>query len=96
MLEHEKYLVHTYTEAIIRAAFLRAATRDELVYTNVDSEKRKAEAARELIFSDEASENSLAGEVAYAIAENKLPEFRPDKEVLDRLKALGVEFVVDS
>ena len=96
VLEYKKYLLHMYNESIIRAAFLRAATRDEVVYTDVVGERNKAILARELIFSDKKNEYDLAGELAYAIAERKFPEFKLDKEVLDRLQALGVRFVLDS
>ena len=96
VVEFEKYLVHTYTESIIRAAFLRATTRDEMVYTNVDREKQKASSARAILFSDDRAIYNLAGELAFAIADGKFPEFRREEDVLRRLRALGVGFLLDS
>ena len=96
VLEYKKYLLHMYNESTIRAAFLRASARDELVYTDVGKEKDRASLARKLIFSNDRRDCDLAGELGYAIADKKFPEFRLDKKALDRLQALSVGFVLDS
>ena len=41
VLKATDYLLDTYTDSIVRAAFLRAAASDELVYAGLDGEERR-------------------------------------------------------
>ena len=96
VLYYKEYLVHTYTDSILRASILRAAVRDELVYADKCAEREKGRRVRELIMSDIRSRANLAAELGLAIADRKFPEVADSGEIARRLNELNVAHVLKS
>jgi hypothetical protein len=73
VLKSSEYLVHTYTDSVLRASIIRACTRDELEYTDPDLERVRAQQAHALIGSSNVYVNNLRAELELAISPGKFP-----------------------
>ncbi len=91
ILDYTKYLTDTYTDSVLRAAFLRGAEWEELVYTNQSKEEKKAKAAHDIIMSNESTEVDLIWELYLAILEGKFPRLRPDPGIIGQFREYGVQ-----
>jgi len=79
VLKSAEYLVHTYTDSILRASIIRACTRDELEYTDPNLERLRAEQAHALIESSIVYRSNLRAEMELAIALGKFPTLATTK-----------------
>ncbi|TDK31845.1 hypothetical protein E2F50_19485 [Rhizobium deserti] len=66
VLDFNKYLRTMFTDTVIRASFLRAATWEELVYTDRETEGKRSERIAEIIAKSEGDEANLALELILA------------------------------
>jgi hypothetical protein len=71
VLKHEDYLLHTWTDTILRASVLRAATFDELTYADPRSELQRTADLLRLLSQPERSDHEIALEVLLAANEGK-------------------------
>ncbi len=94
VLNYKEYLVHTFTDSILRASILRATLRDELVYADQSSEIDRANAARNIVLADVGTTSNLAGELSLALADDRFPELEVTGEMYDRLINFGMSFLV--
>ena len=96
VLADAEYLEHTYTDSILRACFLRAAQLEELVYADRDSERKRAERARQLVMSADELASDISAEIVLAAILNKLPELDLKNEsIQERLRMLGLDLLLD-
>jgi len=72
VLHHEDYLNQKWTDTVLRAAFLRASTRDELVWTEAGHRKSRKDAFTNLLRRNDQSEHDLVLEVLLAAACGKV------------------------
>lgn len=68
VLKATEYLLDTYTDSIVRAAFLRAAAPDELVYANRNDEERRQGLISDIIENPAAHVCDLGHELIIAAA----------------------------
>jgi hypothetical protein len=71
VLDDEHYLEKTFTESIIRASFLRAASCEELVHTDPDAEATRTQRIQRIMTSRDPNEHDLAVELVIAQAAQK-------------------------
>lgn len=71
VLKWEDYLTEKWTDSILRASILRAGTRDELTFTDEDSEAQRSDALRDLVGSGTAGEYDVALEILLAAGHGK-------------------------
>jgi hypothetical protein len=91
VLAHEDYLGEFYTDPILQMSFLRAAKRDELVYTDKSTEAERGRWARNLVLSDIPTKSAVSYEVAFAIGNGGFPTLSlEDRELLIRFESLGI------
>lgn len=87
VLKHTDYTRETWSDAILRGMFLRAATRDELVYTDPAKEKKRTKAIQDLVTRPSHPEHSVLLEVLLATALRKIT-LPIDKETRDALTGI--------
>lgn len=73
VLKHGDYLVETWTDSVLRAVFLRAATADELIYTKATHEEDRAAKLRSLLLDPSPAQHDVALEILLAVALGKAP-----------------------
>lgn len=73
VLKHGDYLVETWTDSVLRAVFLRAATAEELIYTDAESEADRAAKLRTLLLDPSPAQHDVALEILLAVALGKAP-----------------------
>lgn len=66
VLHHEDYLLQKWTDTVIRAAILRAASCDELVWTAPDRERERTQAFEQIIHHASPNEHDLMLEIILA------------------------------
>jgi hypothetical protein len=71
VLNHNDYLCAKWTDSILRAIFLRAATVDELTYADTEREKSRTRQLMHLILQDGDGEHDIALEVLVAASVGK-------------------------
>jgi hypothetical protein len=71
ILDAEHYLDKTFTDTVIRASFLRAASWEELVYTNSTREKQRTELIGRILGAKEGDVCNLSLELILADALHK-------------------------
>lgn len=87
ILKHEDYLTETWTDSVLRAVFLRAATIDELTYTGVPREGERTLALRSLILNDSGGVHDVVLEALLAVALGKA-KLEIDEELRQGLNIL--------
>jgi len=73
VLKYNDYLVDTWSETLLRASIIRATNAQELIYSDAEVEKQRITAARNLITSDDHTENEIARELLIAELSGKFP-----------------------
>lgn len=71
MIRSSDYLHETYTDSILRAAILRGANAEELVYTDSEAEARRSRYISAIMTSTELDVNDLRAEILIAFALHK-------------------------
>jgi hypothetical protein len=66
VLDHSDYLTKKWTDSILRATMLRAATADELVYASNATEAERTKALTDLVIAQSQGEHEIALEVLLA------------------------------
>lgn len=98
VLKHGDYLVETWTDSVLRAVFLRAATAEELIYTDAQSEADRAAKLRTLLLDPSPAQHDVALEVLLAVALGKatLDIDKPLREGLGNLGPAGlISYMLD-
>ena len=91
VLNYDEYLFGTYSDSLLRACLLRAARDYELVYTDVNEERKKTERAIQLMTSMLPIENDVSAEIIIAVLAKKFPELNLGTgPVLQALVRLGL------
>jgi hypothetical protein len=94
VLKVREYLKDVYKDSILRAAILRAACADELVYMNEAAERRRTGLVTALVRSAAADERDLALELILAHAGRKCridPDLAPGE--IEPVAATLLDFV---
>lgn len=86
VLHHEDYLNQKWTDTVLRAAFLRAGTLDELAWTQAANRTRRKEALAGLLRRNAQTEHDVVLEILIAAACGKV-ELDLDDEQLSRVVA---------
>lgn len=71
VLKHGDYLIETWTDSVLRAVFLRAATAEELIYTGATNEAERAANLRNLLLDPNPAQHDVALEILLAVALGK-------------------------
>lgn len=87
VLKPTDYTRDTWSDAILRGMFLRAATRDELVYTDLAKEKKRTKAIHQLVTNRSHLEHAVLLEVLLAAAVRKIT-LPVDEELRDALTGI--------
>jgi hypothetical protein len=88
VLKHEDYLCSKWTDSVLRATFLRAATADELTYAAPEKEEARMQQLMELVVQEGEAEHDIVLEVLLAAALGKCRV--QSAQLRDRLNAFGV------
>jgi hypothetical protein len=88
VLKHGDYLVETWTDSVLRAVFLRAATAEELIYTDAQREADRAAKLRTLLLDPSPAQHDVALEILLAVALGKAT-LDIDKPLREGLANLG-------
>jgi hypothetical protein len=89
VLNHDDYLCEKWTDSILRATFLRAATADELTYADSNKEDVRTQQLMDLVVQDGEGEHDIAPEVLLAAALGKC-RVRVGDDFRARLEAFGM------
>jgi hypothetical protein len=87
VLKPTDYTRETWSDAILRGMFLRAAMREELVYTDPAKEKNRTKAIHKLVTNRSHLEHAVLLEVLLAAALRKI-SLAIDKELRDALTGI--------
>ena len=88
VLNYQDYLCATWTDSILRASFLRAATADELTYADPGKEDARTQQLMDVIMQDGDGEHDIALEVLLAAILGKC-RVRISEALKARLQAFG-------
>jgi hypothetical protein len=89
VLDYRDYLAFKWTDSILRVSFLRSATVDELVYSNVSTESEKSEMIRNILCRKNPDEHNVVLEFACASAMGKCKIFIDDYMIDSLYNILG-------
>lgn len=88
VLNHRDYLRSKWTDSILRATFLRAASVDELTYAAPEKEKERSEALRDLAIQSANGEHEVALEILLAALLGKC-SIQVDQDMAKALATFG-------
>ncbi|MBN8808442.1 MAG: hypothetical protein J0I47_09455 [Sphingomonas sp.] len=91
ILDHQDYLLQKWTDTVLRSSFLRAATRDELVWTEKAKEGKRAAALEKLIHHADASEHDIVLELLIAACLGKVTINLADASLVARIQSLTTD-----
>lgn len=89
VLDHRDYLRSKWTDSILRATFLRAASVDELTYADAERENERTLAVRELLIQPAVGEHDVALEILLAANMQKC-RITNTSELLPHFQQYGV------
>lgn len=98
VLNHSDYLIETWTDSVLRAVFLRAATAEELIYTDAEREAGRTDKLRSLLMDQSPGQHDVALEILLAVALGKasLEIDQPLRDGLANLGATGlIKYMLD-
>lgn len=97
VLQHTDYCLSKWTDSILRASIWRAASADELTYTDVAREKTRSDDLRKLLGQTTESEHEVALELLLAANEGKcsLGSAQELREISPALKSRGAQEVIE-
>lgn len=88
VLDHQNYLNQKWTDTVLRSSFLRAATRDELVWTDKSREAKRTGALERLINDKNPNEHDLVLELLIAACLGKASIDLDDAELATQIRSL--------
>lgn len=88
VLNHEDYLCSKWTDSILRAAFLRAASSEELTYADAGRENARIQALEDLLVQSADGEHDIALEILLASNLGKC-RVRFEDDLIDTLAQFG-------
>jgi len=91
VLHHQDYLTQKWTDTVLRSSFLRAATRDELVWTDKAQEDKRTAALESLIHHENASDHDIILELLIAACLGKVTIDLTDAALVARIRSLTTD-----
>jgi hypothetical protein len=95
-LDPGDYLGKTFTDTVLRAAILRAATNVELERVKGEDEAKRCADAKSLILSVRSDENSIAIELLLASALRKIPRITFSEQEKTALQTNKLDLILNS